>query len=200
LAAAKGAFADHAETILTAGGSVYFDRVVERYRLAQLGPGVRVILRGGSSLTYDHGVYHRQLVAMDDRGGLDLPEGRRKAAETFTPALELWATVLTLQDAGVAVLNMGIRDLPYDLGYPVPLRLYRDGEMLTELDRPDGGIKVTASNDQHCYMSYPKSLDIRVGDAVACGISHPCTAFDKWDVVYRVDGDFNVIGAVKTFF
>lgn len=50
-AEAFGAFAGQPETILTAGGSVYFDRVVERYRLAQLGPAVRVILRGGCSLT-----------------------------------------------------------------------------------------------------------------------------------------------------
>jgi hypothetical protein len=29
---------------------------------------------------------------------------------------------------------------------------------------------------------------------------HPCTAFAKRDVLYRVDEMFNVIGAVKTFF
>jgi D-serine dehydratase len=200
LAEEMGAFDGLAETILTAGGSVYFDRVVERYRLAQLGPSVRIILRGGSSLTYDHGVYHRQLLAMDRRGGLDMPGGRVKAAETFTPALELWATVLTMQDANVAVLNMGIRDLPFDMGLPIPLRQYRDGSMLRSLSAEDAGFAITASNDQHCYMRYPEGADLRVGDAIACGISHPCTAFDKWDVVYRVDRDFNVIGAVKTFF
>jgi D-serine dehydratase len=39
-----------------------------------------------------------------------------------------------------------------------------------------------------------------VGDVVAFGISHPCTAFDKWRVLYRVDEEFNVTGALKTFF
>jgi D-serine dehydratase len=41
---------------------------------------------------------------------------------------------------------------------------------------------------------------VRVGDLFAFGISHPCTAFDKWRLVFRVDDDFNVTGAVKTFF
>jgi D-serine dehydratase len=200
LARELDAFEPHVQPILTAGGSVFFDRVVERYRLAQLGSDVRIVIRGGSCLTYDHGIYRRQLAAMDSRGGLDMPEGRVSAVETFTPALELWAAVLALQDAQIAVLNMGIRDLPYDLGLPVPLRHYRDGELIAKLDGPDSGYKVTASNDQHCYMSYPSDAAIAVGDFIACGISHPCTAFDKWDVVYRVDSDFNVIGAVKTFF
>lgn len=200
LAERLGAFAGKSETILTAGGSVYFDRVVERYRLAQLGPGVRVILRGGCSLTYDNGHYHRQLMAMDKRGGLDMPEGRVSAVETFTPALELFATVLSLQDQGVAVLNMGIRDVPYDLGLPAPLRHYRDGVLVNALDRADSGYAIVKANDQHCYLSYPAGADLRVGDAIACGISHPCTAFDKWDVVWRVDESFNVTGALKTFF
>jgi D-serine dehydratase len=32
------------------------------------------------------------------------------------------------------------------------------------------------------------------------GISHPCTAFDKWDVLLPIDEQFNAIGAVKRFF
>jgi len=39
-----------------------------------------------------------------------------------------------------------------------------------------------------------------VGDLVGCGISHPCTAFDKWQVLFEVDDDYRVLGAVKTFF
>ena len=59
---------------------------------------------------------------------------------------------------------------------------------------------VINSNDQHGYLRYPAGADIRVGHLFAFGISHRCTAFDKWDVLYPVDEMFNVIGAVKTFF
>ncbi len=195
-----GAFAGRAETILSAGGSAFYDRVVERFRLAQLGPETRIVLRGGSCLTYDHGYYDHYLEMLDARGGLDMPEGRLPARTTFTPALELWAAVVTLQDEGIAVINMGIRDLPYDLGYPKPLRHYRDGALLQELGAGKGPYKVVNSNDQHCYLTYPEGADLKVGDLIAFGISHPCTAFDKWSVVYRVNENFTVTGAVKTFF
>ena len=83
-------------------------------------------------------------------------------------------------------------------GYPFPLRQYRDGRPLAEV--ADAGYAIVNSNDQHSYLRYPAGADIRIGDLFAFGISHPCTAFDKWDVLYRVDEAFNVIGAVKTFF
>ena len=196
----SGAFAGRSEGILSAGGSAFYDRVIERFRLAQFGPDTRIVLRGGSCLTYDHGYYDHYLEMLDARGGLDMPEGRLPARTTFTPALELWAAVVTLQDEGIAVINMGIRDLPYDLGYPKPLRHYRDGSLLQGLGKGEGPYKVVNSNDQHCYLTYPDGADIKVGDLIAFGISHPCTAFDKWSVVYRVDEDFTVTGAVKTFF
>ena len=196
----NGAFGGRAETILTAGGSAYYDRVVERFREAQKVPGTRIVLRGGSCLTYDHGIYQQRLAELDARGGLDMPHGRAKALETFTPALELWAAVASMQDRGIAVMSMGIRDLPYDLGYPVALRQYRDGKLLRELRAAGAPYQVTKSNDQHCYMTYPDGADLAVGDLVAFGISHPCTTFDKWNVLYRVDDAFNVTAAIRTFF
>ncbi|MEO7243364.1 MAG: alanine racemase [Variovorax sp.] len=196
----NAAFTRSGEGILTAGGSAYYDRVIERFRLANLGPDTRIVLRGGSSLTYDHGFYDHYLELMDSRAGLQMPEGRLSARTTFTPALELWAAVVTLQDPGVAVVGMGIRDLPYDLGYPKPLRQYRDGNAIQNLNDGGGAFKIVNSNDQHCYLTYPEGADIQVGDLIAFGISHPCTAFDKWSIVYRVDEDLTVTGAVKTFF
>jgi D-serine dehydratase len=35
---------------------------------------------------------------------------------------------------------------------------------------------------------------------VGFGISHPCTTFDKWDLMMVVDADYRVVDAVKTFF
>ena len=49
-------------------------------------------------------------------------------------------------------------------------------------------------------MRYPAQVEIAVGDIVSFGVSHPCTAFDKWRLVYRVDDAYDVINAHETFF
>jgi hypothetical protein len=36
-------------------------------------------------------------------------------------------------------------------------------------------------------MEVPADADVRVGDLVGCGISHPCTTFDKWRWMPVVD-------------
>jgi D-serine dehydratase len=197
-ARAMQAFAGRREVLLTAGGSSYFDRVAAKFAPARRGPDTRVVLRGGSYLTYDHGFYRRKMQDLQRRGGLVTGSGVVDPTTAFQPALELWALVQSLQDPGTAIMTMGVRDLPFDLDYPVPLRQYRDAALLREVE--GAGYAVVNSNDQHCYMRYPAGADLRVGDLFAFGISHPCTAFDKWDVLYRVDEAFTVIGALKTFF
>jgi D-serine dehydratase len=195
-----GALAGRDEVLLTAGGSAYFDRVVTKFKPALARGKTRIALRGGSYLTYDHGFYKKKLRDLDARGGLEGKQGHITASLAFLPALELFAMVESQQDPGVAILTMGIRDLPYDLGYPIPLRQYRDGKLLHDLEKEGPDVRITNSNDQHCYLAFPPGMDLRIGDVFACGISHPCTAFDKWDVLYRVDEAFNVTGALKTFF
>jgi len=86
------------------------------------------------------------------------------------------------------------------LGYPTPLRQYRGGELFRDVESEEGVFEITNSNDQHCYLKFAQGTDIRVGDVLSFGISHPCTAFDKWDVLYKVDEDYNVTHALKTFF
>lgn len=194
------AFSGYDEVLLTAGGSAYFDRVVAKFTEAHSGPGTRIALRGGSYLTYDHGFYRIKLRDMERRGGVDGVDGPVDVTRDFLPALEIWSIVQSLQDPGMAIMSMGIRDLPYDLGYPTPLRQYRAGAVVGEFEEQNGVFEVTNSNDQHAYMSYNKGADIRVGDLFCFGISHPCTAFDKWDVLYKVDEAYNVTSALKTFF
>ena len=57
-------------------------------------------------------------------------------------------------------------------------------------------------NDQHAYLRHTGAQDDapRVGDLVGCGISHPCTTFDKWRSLFTVDDDYRVTGAIRTFF
>ena len=60
-----------------------------------------------------------------------------------------------------------------------------------------------AVNDQHAFLTIPPDSDIRVGDVVRLGLSHPCTAFDKWrwiPVVAPDAADPVVIDLIRTFF
>ena len=61
-------------------------------------------------------------------------------------------------------------------------------------------MSVTALNDQHAYLRLPADDELAVGDLVGCGISHPCTTFDKWRLIPVVDDDYTVVDAVATFF
>ena len=60
--------------------------------------------------------------------------------------------------------------------------------------------KITGMNDQHAYLAFAAGDAPQVGDLIGCGISHPCTTFDKWRVLFTVDDDYRVTGAIRTFF
>jgi len=62
------------------------------------------------------------------------------------------------------------------------------------------GAKVAKLNDQHAFMTIPAGVELHVGDRVACGIIHPCTAFDKWRLIPLVDDGYRVIDAILTYF
>ena len=104
----------------------------------------------------------------------------------FSAALELWACVQSMPDPGVAIVTFGKRDCAYDISLPVPL------------DLPGATIK--AINDQHAYLHYPADAKLAVGTILRFGISHPCTAFDKWRVIPLVDDRYNVIDLYPTYF
>jgi D-serine dehydratase len=59
-------------------------------------------------------------------------------------------------------------------------------------------------NDQHAYLRLPQGdplcAALAVGDLVGCGISHPCTTFDKWHWMPIVDNDYRVTDAVSLHF
>jgi D-serine dehydratase len=183
---ASGAFSGREEIVVTAGGSVYFDRVTEILAPSTADPPVRLVLRSGCYLTHDHGYYERSS-----------PFGADGAAsERLQPALEAWAVVLSRPEPELAIVGMGKRDVPHDLDLPVPLRIRgRAGSRET-----NGTMQVIDLNDQHAYVRLPAGDDLAPGDLLGCGISHPCTAFDKWRLLPVVDDDYTVIDAVHTFF
>ena len=168
--------------IVTAGGSGSFD-VVTRELTAAGATAVQVILRSGAYLTYDHGLYSR--VSPAARG---VP-----GAPVLRPALELWAQVLSRPEPDLALLGAGRRDVGFDSGLPVPLRVLGSAASTA-------GWQVTGLNDQHAYLRLDADTPLAPGDLVGLGISHPCTTLDKWRVLAVLNDDDLVIDMVHAFF
>jgi D-serine dehydratase len=164
------------EFVLTAGGSAYPDRVVGAWQqLPPLSRPVRKVVRSGSYLTHDHAMYER---CSPFATGAHHPLG------TLRPAMELWAYVLSTPEPGLAICGFGKRDASYDIDLPIPLGL--------------PGAVVEKLNDQHAFVRHEGEL--AVGDVVAFGLSHPCTALEKWPLVPVLDDADAVVGAVRTYF
>jgi D-serine dehydratase len=157
---------------------------------------VLTILRSGCYVTHDSGFYERLLAGVKARSGAEW-QGR----PGLQPALEVWSQVQSCPEPGLAILTMGKRDASYDIDLPVAIKWHRPGRDVAPQPAP-AGWTIASMNDQHAYLRFPGDTDDppRVGDLVACGISHPCTTFDKWRALFTVDDDYRVTGAIRTFF
>jgi D-serine dehydratase len=191
--AGESLFAKDQPVILTAGGSSFYDRVAARLAAGKtIANEVKIISRSGCYLTHDSGVYADAFTALQHR------EPWLAKAE-FQPALMVFAYVQSRPEPGKAILSMGRRDVGTDAGLPVPKLVYRAGRDSVPVPiGPDH--KLTGLNDQHAHMALPGDSDLAVGDMVGFGVSHPCTTFDKWQVLFVVDDDYRVVDAIKTFF
>jgi D-serine dehydratase len=174
--------------LFSIGGTAYLD-LVRRTMLLVKGR-FRPVIRSGCYVTCDHGIYSQ---------ALDQARGRDPAVPVFEPAIELWSYVQSLPDPGTAILTFGRRDCPYDAGLPIPLFVLGPGRSMNEA-RFLAGATITHLNDQHAFMSSSGTDALRVGDRVVCGISHPCTAFDKWTSIPVVDDGYDVVDHYRTFF
>ncbi len=168
--------------ILSAGGSAYFDVVVDTLGPAARAHGGRVVLRSGAVVTHDDGTYRATT-----------PFTRIPEEGSLTAALEVWAQVLSTPELGLAILGAGKRDVPYDIGLPVPLSVRGVDGSLRTLE----GSTVDKLNDQHAYL---RGAEVRPGEMVRLGVSHPCTAFDKWRVIPVVDDGYRVVDLLHTYF
>jgi len=188
----EGLFAP-GEVILSAGGSAVFDIVARQ--LPQLLPRpMRTILRSGCYVTHDSGTYERLFERIRERSGEPWQSG-----PGLRPALEVWSQVQSRPEPGLAILSMGRRDVSYDIEMPRPLKWLREGTHSTPQPTPEK-YRIDKLNDQHAYLRVPADADLEVGDLVGCGISHPCTTFDKWQVLMEVDDEYTVVDALRTFF
>ncbi|KQQ88336.1 amino acid deaminase [Massilia sp. Leaf139] len=183
-----------AEILLSAGGSAYFDLVARGFgAVSGLSRPVRALLRSGCYLTSDHGTYERMI------GELNAREEER---DGLRPALEVWSMVQSRPEPDLAILSMGKRDASHDADLPLPLLYHRPGPGAPHPLPP--GCRIDKLNDQHAYLRLPEGhplcTELAVGDLVGCGISHPCTTFDKWPLLLAVDDDYHVRGAYNTLF
>ncbi|AMQ84152.1 MULTISPECIES: amino acid deaminase [Pseudomonas] len=186
----SGAFAI-AKPIITASGSAWYDLIAESFEAQNAGGRFLSVLRPGSYVAHDHGIYKEAQCCVLDRRS-DLHEGLR-------PALEVWAHVQSLPEPGFAVIALGKRDVAFDAGMPVPLLRYKAG-VLPAVGDDVGACKVTAVMDQHAFMTVAPGVELRVGDIISFGTSHPCLTFDKWRVGLLVDEQLSVIETMETCF
>jgi len=190
---ADGLLDDADPVLLSAGGSSFYDLAARILAEPALRRPTRIVVRSGCYLTHDAGLYEpllRRLVARD-------PLARAEGL-AFTPALEVWAHVLSVPEPGLMVLGAGRRDFGEDAGPPALVRHARDG---AELATPWlGEARIERVSDQHAMVALPEGAGLHVGDVVALSPSHPCTTFDKWRAIHVVDDATTVLETVRTWF
>ncbi|ANO50478.1 hypothetical protein BA177_03965 [Woeseia oceani] len=177
------------ELLLTAGGTMYFARAARALLKASVSRKTTVVLRSGCYLTHDHGLYAKGAEFEKEQTSGDHPE--------FIPALEVWASVQSVPEPGLAILALGKRDISYDIQLPMVCYSAEGGRARAVAP---GNYEIVALNDQHAYMRCPAGQEPKPGDLFGLGISHPCTTFDKWQLLYIVDDDYRVVEGIRTFF
>lgn len=177
------------EPIISIGGSAFFGMVADRLRGASV--AAEIILRSGCYLTNDHGMHEQAQRAEAQRGQLAL-------SSPFQPALEVWAYVQSRPEPGLAILTAGKRDISYDVEMPIPIKWARRGSRSVQPLGPD--CRIASLNDQHARLLLADQHPLAVGDLVGLGCSHPCTTFDKWKYIYRIDDSYTVTDIITTLF
>ncbi|MFM9704161.1 amino acid deaminase [Streptomyces galilaeus] len=180
-----GRFAGVDEIIVSAGGSAWFDAVADVFAgIPELSLPVLKLLRSGAYVSHDDGHYRRIT-----------PFNRVPGEGALEPAFRLWAQVVSRPSAEQAFVNAGKRDAAYDLDLPFAQAVRRDG-----VERAAASIEVSALSDQHAWLRTAPDADLEVGDWVGLGLSHPCTSFDKWQLIPLAEADGTVVDYIRTFF
>ncbi|MFI6947267.1 alanine racemase [Streptomyces sp. NPDC050422] len=173
--------------VISAGGSAWFDAVADVFaEIPELSYPVLKLLRSGAYVSHDDGHY-RHLT----------PFNRVPEEGALQPSFRLWAQVVSRPTGEQAFLNAGKRDAAYDLDLPQAqvVRSGRDGSV-----RAATGIEITGLSDQHAWVRTDEGAELEVGDWVGMGLSHPCTSFDKWQLIPLVAADGTVTDYIRTFF
>jgi D-serine deaminase-like pyridoxal phosphate-dependent protein len=180
-----GCFSATDQIVISAGGSAWFDAVADVFaEIPELSTPVLKLLRSGAYVSHDDGRYRKIT-----------PFNRVPEEGALEPAFRLWAQVVSRPSPEQAFVNAGKRDAAYDLDLPFAQVVRRDGT-----ERPATGIEVTGLSDQHAWLRTGPEADLEVGDWVGLGLSHPCTSFDKWQLIPVAEADGTVVDYIRTFF
>ncbi|UVJ45901.1 amino acid deaminase [Pseudomonas sp. LS1212] len=179
------------QPIVTASGSAWYDLIAEAFDARAVRGRFLSVLRPGCYVVHDHGIYQEAQCGVLERRG-DLIEGLR-------PALEVWAHVQSMPEPGLAVVALGKRDVAYDAGLPMPLMRYRP-DVEPAVGEDVSACRVTRMMDQHAFMQVAEGCELRIGDIVSFGTSHPCLTFDKWRTACLVDEQLQVVENMPTYF
>ncbi|MFJ8140109.1 amino acid deaminase [Streptomyces sp. NPDC096013] len=180
-----GRFKGVDEIVVSAGGSAWFDAVADVFaELPELSLPAMKLLRSGAYVSHDDGHY-REIT----------PFTRVPEEGTLEPAFRLWAQIVSRPSPEQAFANAGKRDAAYDLDLPLAQVIRRDGT-----ERPATGVEVTGLSDQHAWLRTAPGADVEVGDWIGMGLSHPCTSFDKWQLIPVAEADGTVVDYLRTFF
>src|SRR5690606_4788348 len=180
--------------LLSAGGSAFYDLVLEELGHSGLSCESVVLTRSGCYLTHDVQKYELAYQHLAER-----VSRRMSPNEDPKPALEVWAYVHSRPEQSRIIVGMGKRDISYD-DLPLAQQWYRPGGNSTYPSPLSADHRVFRLDDQHAYIDVPKDSPLRVGDMIQFGISHPCLTFDKWRALCLVNDDYDVVGAVTTYF
>jgi D-serine dehydratase len=191
---AEGLFTTGKVIFISAGGSEYFDLVATILPSSGLARETQIIIRSGCYLTHDSDLFMDLQRKLEER----TPAAKGLGAPPKA-ALEIWSHVLSRPEPTRAILGVGKRDASHDARLPLPVLWFRPG--LHETPQPlPAGHATFKLHDQHALLNVPENSPLQIGDLVTCGISHPCTTFDKWRLLALVDDQYNITGGVHTFF
>ena len=178
--------------LLSGGGSGLFDVAAKILSNGAFSKSIKVVVRSGCYIVHDDDMYRRLFDNVRQRTGQN--SGLEGGLQS---ALQVWGQVLSKPEPGRMICGLGKRDIGADCGLPILTGWVPHGASRPQPFPAD--CQVIALNDQHAYVDGP-SLPFGVGDLVGFGVSHPCTTFDKWRALFRVDDEFAITGLVRTYF
>ncbi|MFN3985244.1 MAG: amino acid deaminase [Rhodocyclaceae bacterium] len=182
-----------ARPLFTAAGSAWYDIVADTVR--DLPTSVLPVLRPGCYAIHDEGIYRDAQQAVLDRS----PSACAIPGE-LSNCLEIWACVQSTPEPGQLIAGLGKRDAAFDAGLPQPLRHFRPDRDTHPQPLVGTGWRAERIMDQHLFVTFPADSDVKVGDLLAFGQSHPCLTMDKWRQIHLVNDRLDILETVETQF
>jgi D-serine dehydratase len=179
--------------IFCAGCASHFDLVPLAVKSTSIAERVRIIIRSGSYLFFDSSWYANRFESTFER--LGSTSGLTKRLEA---SVEVWGYVQSVPEPRRAILGIGRRETSFAFGMPVLLSYYRP-DMGRYPQSLSNGHRIAALNDHHAFVDLPADSPLQYGDLVSVGISMPTATFDRWRLIFVVDDEYNVVGALKNF-